>query len=65
MWPFKRRQDPKADQSTIALAAAQASMQTITDRHQEVLKVTGDLRRIRKENHFSDHLTRIMKEGQK
>jgi hypothetical protein len=65
MWPFKRRPDPTADKSKAALRDAQVALGVVTDRHPEVLEVTRDLRRIRKENHFSEHLTGIMTEGPK
>jgi hypothetical protein len=65
MWPFTRRQDPVTDKSRAALHDAQVALGVVTDRHPEVLEVTRDLRKIRKDNHFSDHLTRIIAEGPK
>lgn len=61
MWPFKRhRQDPGTDQSRMALQDAQCSLKVIASRHEEVTGVASELRKIRRDNHFSEHLMRIM-----
>lgn len=65
MWPFKRRPNPATDKSTMALKDSAQALQGIAERHEEVLRVSADLRRIRKDNHFSEHLIRIMAEGRK
>jgi hypothetical protein len=62
MWPF-RRKDPGTDQSKAALEDAQEILKVVTDRHEEVTQVADELRRVRKDNHFSEHLTRIMQKG--
>lgn len=61
MWPLRRhRRDPGTDQSKMALKDAQITLKAIAERHEEVTDVAEQLRKIRKDNHFSEHLTRIM-----
>lgn len=62
MWRLRRR-DPRSDEAEQALRDARAAALNISDRHAEVLEVASSLRKIRRDNHFSEHLTRIMKEG--
>lgn len=62
MWP-RRRHDPSALRSKEALQDAQNTLEEIKGRHEEVTEIAKSLRKLRRDNHFSEHLTRIMMGG--
>ena len=65
MWPFRRSRDPGSDESKKALIEATKSLKTVQSRQSEVDEVTEGLKKFRRENHFSQHITRIITEGPK
>lgn len=63
MWLFRRKRDPGTDESKRALIEAKKSLTRVQKRQPEVDEVSEALAKFRRENHFSEHLMRIMQGG--
>lgn len=61
MWPFSRHKN--GSESRQALLDADASLQEVKARDQEVHAVSSTLKAIREKNHFAEQLRTIMQGG--
>jgi hypothetical protein len=63
MWPLRRRCDPRTAKSIAALKESTEALEAVKSRTNEVTEVATALRKFRTNNHFAEHITRIMSEG--
>jgi hypothetical protein len=60
MWPFRKNNEDALKKSEEAKLEAERVIVRVKARDKEVQKVSGELRKIRQENHFAENLRIIM-----